>query len=88
MFGSLVLLPRILDLRSSEELVARARVGFVFGGSSQSGSLERAVAPGSGPESYIPWLERDFLRSSGLVCSSLEREVCRSSVLLVADLRV
>ncbi|KAF5939909.1 hypothetical protein HYC85_021076 [Camellia sinensis] len=36
-FGSLVLLPRILDLRSSEELVARARVEFVSGGSSQSG---------------------------------------------------
>ena len=27
--------------------------GFVSGGSSQSGSLERAVAPGSGPESCI-----------------------------------
>ncbi|KAF5958965.1 hypothetical protein HYC85_000174 [Camellia sinensis] len=36
-FESLVLLPRFLDLRSSEELVARARVEFVSGGSSQSG---------------------------------------------------
>ncbi|KAF5948740.1 hypothetical protein HYC85_014697 [Camellia sinensis] len=36
-FGSLVLLPRILDLRSSEKLVARARVEFVSSGSSQSG---------------------------------------------------
>ena len=50
-------------------------------------SLERVMASGSGPESCVSWLERDFLGSSGLVCSSLEREVCRSSV-LVADLRV
>ncbi|KAF5940713.1 hypothetical protein HYC85_021880 [Camellia sinensis] len=57
-------------------LVDRARVA----------SLERAIASGSRPESCISWLERAFLGSSGLVCSSLEREVCRSSV-LVADLR-
>ena len=72
MFGSQVLLPRILGLRSSEELVARASVEFVYG-----------------PESSVSGLERAFLGSSGLVCSSLEREVRRSSeLLLVADLRV
>ena len=50
-------------------------------------SLERAVASGSGPESCVFWLERAFLGSSGLVRSSLERVVGRSSVLLVADLK-
>ncbi|KAF5951140.1 hypothetical protein HYC85_009084 [Camellia sinensis] len=50
-------------------------------------SLERVLASGSGPESCISWLERAFLGSSGLVCSSLERGVGRSSVLLVADLK-
>ena len=51
-------------------------------------SLERAMASGSGPESCVSWLERAFLGSSGLVCSSLERVVRRSSVHVVADLRV
>ena len=78
MLGSLVLLPRFLVLRSSEEFVARARVGFEYGGSSQSGSLERAVAPGSGPESCLSWLERAFRGSSGLGFSSLDRELLGS----------
>ncbi|KAF5951304.1 hypothetical protein HYC85_009248 [Camellia sinensis] len=67
-----------LEQELSSCLVGRARVA----------SLERAIVSGSGPQSCISWLEREFLRSSGLVCSSLEREVGRSSVLLVADLRV
>ncbi|KAF5936686.1 hypothetical protein HYC85_024192 [Camellia sinensis] len=65
-FGSLVLLPRFLDLRSSEELVARARVRFVSGGSSQGGFARASVASSSGPESCFSWLERAFLGSSGL----------------------
>ena len=36
-FRNQVLLSSILDLRSSEEFVARARVEFVSGGLSQSG---------------------------------------------------
>ena len=81
MFGSLVLLPRILDLRSSEELVARARVGFVSGGSSQSGSLERTVAPGSGPESCLSWLERaSFARAVWVFLRSIENFLARARV--------
>ena len=38
-------------------------------GRARVASLERALAPGSGPESCVSWLERDFLGSSGLVCS-------------------
>ncbi|KAF5947580.1 hypothetical protein HYC85_013537 [Camellia sinensis] len=87
-FGSLVLLPRFLDLRSSEEFVARASVELCLVGRARVASLERAMASGSGPESCVSWLERAFLGSSGLVCSSLDREVCRSSVLVVTDLRV
>ena len=88
MFGSLVLLPRFLDLRSSEEFVTRASVELCLVGRARVASLERAMASGSGPESCVSWLERAFLGSSGLVCSSLEREVCRSSVLVVPNLRV
>ena len=62
-FGSLVLLPRFLVLRSSEEFVARARV----------------VLPGSGPESCSFWLERAFRGSSGLGFSTLDRELLGSS---------
>ncbi|KAF5939912.1 hypothetical protein HYC85_021079 [Camellia sinensis] len=65
----LVLLPKFLDLRSSEELVARARVELCLVGRARVASLERALAPGSGPESCVSWLERAFLGSSGLVCS-------------------
>ena len=87
-FGSLVLLPRFLALRSSQEFVARARDELCLVGRARVASLERAMASGSGPVGCVSWLERAFLGSSGLVCSSLEREVCRSSVLLVADLKV
>ncbi|KAF5933080.1 hypothetical protein HYC85_029251 [Camellia sinensis] len=86
-FGSLVLLPRILDLRSSEELVARARVGFVSGGSSQSGSLERAVVPGSGPESCLSWLERaSFARAVWVFLRSIENFLARARVFCVWSL--
>ena len=60
-----------LERELSSCLVGRARVA----------SLERALAPGSGPESCISWLER-----AGY--SSLERAFCLSSVRLVTDLRV
>ncbi|CAL5432218.1 unnamed protein product [Camellia sinensis] len=66
-FGSLVLLPRFLDLSSSEEFVARASVELCLVGRARVASLERAMASGSGPESCVSWLERAFLGSSGLV---------------------
>ena len=80
MFGSLVLLPRILDLRSSEELVARAIVGSCLVGRARvARSSERlhlvldlrAVFLGS---SELPSLERSGVFFARPRTSWLERE--------------
>ncbi|KAF5934530.1 hypothetical protein HYC85_030701 [Camellia sinensis] len=86
-FGSLVLLPRFLDLRSSEEFVARARVRFVSGGSSQGGFARASVASGSGPESCLSWLERAFLaRAVWVFLRSIENFLARARVFCVWSL--
>ncbi|KAF5934507.1 hypothetical protein HYC85_030678 [Camellia sinensis] len=61
--------------------------GFVSGGSSQSGSLERAVAPGSGPESCLSWLERaSFARAVWVFLRSIETFLARARVFCVWSL--
>ena len=76
-FGSLVLLPRFLDLRSSEELVARARVEFVSGGSSQSG-----FARASDGVWFWTWELHFLARAVWFVLRSSERSVARACLWL------
>ena len=86
-----VLLSRILDLRSSEELVARARCCFCSSLEPGFGRSSESLRLGLRPESCVSWLERAFLRSSerGVcfrVLRSSEHFVARASF-WVADLK-
>ena len=86
-FGSLVLLPRFLDLRSSEELVARARVELCLVDRARVASLERAIASGSGPESCLSWLERaSFARAVWIFLRAIENFLARARVFCVWSL--